>query len=81
MGAAKLTESILSIMPPWPVIIVPQSFAPKSRLTAESTRPPRKPITTVTNASPYQRGARRASDKPFDGLRRTDDRRNLGLPQ
>ena len=36
-------------MPPWPLIMVPQSLALRLRLIADITRPPRKPITTMTN--------------------------------
>jgi len=39
-----------SSAPPWPSIIVPQSFAPSERLIAESTSPPRKPATTIASA-------------------------------
>lgn len=52
MGAAKLTESIRSSMPPCPSIIEPQSLAPRLRLTAERTNPPEKPINTMMAAMP-----------------------------
>lgn len=31
-------------MPPWPSIIEPQSFTPRSRLMADITSPPKKPM-------------------------------------
>src|SRR5690606_23314563 len=34
-GAANTTESIRSIIPPWPSIMWPQSLAPRLRLTAD----------------------------------------------
>ena len=95
-GAAKLTESIRSIIPPWPSIIVPQSLAPRLRFTADSTRPPRKPISTVTKAmtadcsgvngdpphrSADQRGARRSADETLDGLGRADHGSDLGFAE
>jgi len=49
MGAAKTTESSRSSMPPWPSIIWPQSFTPRSRLMADITRPPKKPIRFMIN--------------------------------
>jgi hypothetical protein len=49
--AAKETESMRSSTPPWPSIVRPQCFAPRSRLTPESTKPPRKPATTMSPLS------------------------------
>ena len=38
-------------MPPWPSIMWPQSFTPRSRLIADITRPPKKPIRQMTRAT------------------------------
>src|SRR3546814_4187353 len=48
IGAAKVTESIRSIIPPWPSIMWPQSLAPRLRLTADSASPPSAPQTTIS---------------------------------
>ena len=37
-------------MPPWPPIIVPQSLTPRSRLIADMTSPPKKPIAQIASA-------------------------------
>jgi hypothetical protein len=37
-------------MPPWPSIRLPQSLTPRSRLIADITRPPKKPITQIASA-------------------------------
>ncbi|MNC31415.1 hypothetical protein D3C75_797340 [compost metagenome] len=37
-------------MPPWPSIMCPQSFTPRSRLMADITRPPKKPSKVTTRA-------------------------------
>src|SRR3546814_5217390 len=44
----KGTESIRSIIPPWPSIMWPQSLAPRLRLTADSASPPSAPQTTIS---------------------------------
>lgn len=36
-------------MPPWPSIMVPQSWTPRSRLMADITSPPKKPIMQTVN--------------------------------
>ena len=38
--------------PPWPAIRWPQSLTPLSRLIADITRPPKKPISAITSDSP-----------------------------
>src|SRR5690606_17295004 len=50
-GAAKQTESRRSSMPPCPSIMWPQSLTPRSRLIADITSPPKKPIRLTTRAS------------------------------
>src|SRR6185503_19720618 len=50
IGAEKHTESSRSSMPPCPSIMVPQSLTPRSRLIADITSPPRKPINAITSA-------------------------------
>src|SRR5258708_7743608 len=47
IGAAKQTESRRSSIPPWPSIRLPQSFTPRSRLIADITSPPRKPMIVI----------------------------------
>ena len=37
-------------MPPWPSISWPQSLTPRSRLIADITSPPKKPIRLITSA-------------------------------
>src|SRR5450631_4077004 len=69
MGAEKTIESMRSSMPPWPLIMSPQSLTPRLRLTAERTRPPRNPIATIANGA--------AAEQPFERLRRAHHRRNL----
>jgi predicted ATPase/DNA-binding SARP family transcriptional activator len=50
-GAENTTEPSRSSAPPCPSIIDPQSLTPRSRLIAEVTKPPKKPIRQLTKAS------------------------------
>ena len=47
--AAGLVGLVLAV---WPGIDWPQSFTPRSRLIADMTSPPRKPMTFATSAMP-----------------------------
>ncbi len=49
-GAAKQSESMRSRNPPWPAMEPPQSFAPRSRLIAERTSPPKNPARQISRA-------------------------------
>src|SRR6185437_1109441 len=51
-GAEKQMESMRSRIPPWPSIVLPKSFTPRSRLMADMVSPPANPMSASASDMP-----------------------------